>query len=229
MKAARCALLVCSRGTAAALIAAALVLGAGACGGAPLPTPTVTSTAPPTTTATASSTPTPSSTPSPSSTPPGITYRLTEGSTILSSPAPAGLNLVTLEEPLSGTFTAVPQLHGGPFCLNTLLCLSVTTFQFQSAHFAVTAFPSEFPGSSGQITQTTFYPDVVFIDLTSSINDQPIILNGSGPFDPNSRFPPTFGGVEICGAPPGVGGSCAGVRAGSDVGYDVILFATPDD
>jgi hypothetical protein len=63
------------------------------------------------------------------------------------------------------------------------------------------------------------------MSFTSSINGQPIILGGSGPFDSNSSFPPTFYAIQICGALPGVGGSCAGIRAGTDVGYDAIIFA----
>ncbi len=148
-----------------------------------------------------------------------IRYVLTAGSTILSSPAPAGTNAPTLEEPLSGTFVTVP-LPGGPFCLNTLLCLSVATFQFRSAHFNV-------DGAAGRIQQTTFDPDLVSMGFIGSINGQPIILSGFGAFDANSSYPPTFSGLEVCGAPPGVGGSCAGIRAGTDVGYDVIIFAAP--
>lgn len=186
----------------------------------PIPTPSATHTPP----LTATPTPSATSTLTPSS---AIRYQLTEGSTILSSPGPVGTNGPNLEEPLSGTFVAVPQLPGGPFCFNTLVCLSVTTFQFQSTHFNVSASPGPFPVSTGQILQTTFEPDVVSMVLTSSINSQQIILGGSGAFDPTGKFPPTFNGLEICGAPPGVGGSCAGVRAGTDVGFDLIIFAAP--
>ncbi len=62
-------------------------------------------------TVTATATPTPTMTPTPTSIS-ATTYRLTQGSTILSSPAPPGNNTGTLEEPLSGTFVVVPQPPG---------------------------------------------------------------------------------------------------------------------
>jgi hypothetical protein len=202
----------------------------------PIPTLTMTatvllvgSTATPTpefSQTTASSTPTPNALASPTPTPATIVYRLTEGSTIWSSPAPLGSTGTVLEEPLSGTFTVVPTPEGGPFCLNAFLCLAVNDFQFQSAHFTI-------GGSTGQITGFTFVAgpdiieDVVSANLTSSINGQPIELSGSGPFGPNSSYPPTFSALGICGAAPGVGGSCAGIRAGNGVGYDLMIFAAP--
>ena len=163
---------------------------------------------------------TPGATPSPTATEATTVYRLVEGSTILSSPAPVGANGLTLEEPLSGTFAVVSRPSGGPFCLNTILCLAVTEVQFLSAHFTVT-------GSTGQILQTTFQPDFVSMNLTTDINGQSILLGGFGPFDANSVFPPPFNAVQICGAPAGLGGTCAGIRAGSDMGYDVMIFAVP--
>jgi hypothetical protein len=201
-----------------------LVVALAACGGGanrgliPAPSPTVT--------ATLTQTPSPTGTPTPSETPTptplvAVFYQLTEGSMILSSPAPAGTNAPTLEEPLTGTFIAVPQPKGGQYCLNTLLCLAVTNFQFHSSHFFVI-------GSGGQITQSTFQPDFVSMDLTSSINGEPFILGGHGPFDPNSSYPPPLRAIEICAAPPGVGGSCAGIRAGTDIGYDLTIFAAPE-
>lgn len=124
-------------------------------------------------------------------------------------------------------FIAVPQPPGAPFCLNTLLCLSVTTFDFQSAHFTLVPSPGELPGSVGQITTTTFFPDSLSISLSSSINGQPIILNGGGAFDPNSPYPPAFTDVEMCGAPPGVGGTCDDIRAGAIPGYVLTIYAAP--
>src|SRR4030095_1751381 len=107
-----------------------------------------------------------------------ITYQLTEGSTILSSPAPAGSNGTVLEEQLSGTFTAVLELFkGAPNCLNTLLCLEVTEYAFQSAHFTVT-------GKAGLIYESSLRPpDFVHVGFVGSINGQPFPLGGFGPFD----------------------------------------------
>ena len=190
-------------------------------------TPTITGAATVNSTLTPTSPPT--QTPTPSSSPAiSTTYRLIEGSTILSSPAPAGVTAPTLEEPLSGTFVVVPQPYGPPSCLNTVLCLSVVSFYFQSAHFILT-------GSSGLIYETTFVathtprnmPATVQIGLRGSINAEPIGLGGFGSLDPSSSYPPCFNALELCGAPPGVGGSCAGIRAGADVGYDLILLAVP--
>lgn len=194
-----------------ALLIALLLIG---CGGGDTVTPAATATQTPH----PSGTPISSATPTPSPTV-VVTYRLTEGSTIFSSQAPPE---APVAEPLSGTFVIAPRPKGGPFCLNTILCLAVVAFQFQSPHFIVA-------GSDGQIEQTTLQPNAVSMGLTSSINGQPIGLSGSGPFDPNSSFPPAFSALEMCGAPPGVGGSCAGIRTGTDVGYDLIVFAAPGD
>ena len=164
--------------------------------------------------------------PTPTSTPLafGTTYRLTEGSTILSSPAPSGSSGPVLEEPLSGTFTIEPRPKWDAFCPNTNLCFAVTAIHFQSAHFTVR-------GSTGKITQSSFLcpADTILMSLIDTlINGQPFILNGGGPFDANANDPPTFRALEICGTPPGVGGDCAGVRAGADVGYDLMIFADPE-
>lgn len=182
-------------------------------------------------TATATRTlPTPTRTAFPTATQIITTYRLTEGSTILSSPAPAGLSAAVLEEPLSGTFTVIMlEPLGGP-CANISPCLDVTDFRFESAHFGVT-------GTMGQIGVFTLGPpDVIFMGLTASINGQRVQLDGGGAFAPNSDYPPTFNPMEICGAPPGPSsgpvaragiGECAGVRAGAIAGYDLMIFAAP--
>jgi hypothetical protein len=196
--------------TEALIFATAFVLsGLTACGddghpGAPPPTGTLE--------------PTPTPTPTASLPMNAITYRLTEGSTILSSPAPAGINSPTLEEPLSGTLVVVPLARGAPSCLNAIFCFSIVAFQFQSSHFTIS-------GSDGYIDQTTFQPDRINLGLTASINDEVIFLNGGGPF--GWFYPPPLNGSEICGAPLGVGGSCVGIRAGTDVGYHLILFGVP--
>jgi hypothetical protein len=158
-------------------------------------------------------------TPSPTPTPLafGIRYRLTEGSTILSSTGPDGQ---VLEEPLSGTFVAESLPRWKCVYPNSVLCFAVTAVQFQSAHFTVN-------GSAGFIIQSTFNPDAVTISLTTLINDQPFQLGGFGPFDASAANPPPFRALELCGAPPEVGGDCAGIRAGTVVGYDVMIFANP--
>ena len=163
-------------------------------------------------------TPAPTPTPAPASL---IRYRLTTGSTILSSPAPPGINTSTYEEPLSGTLVVAP--CPPPFIpgmANTTVCLYVTTAALQSTHFT-------FSVSAGGMSITTFDPTTVFMYLIGTINGQALDLTGVGPTDAGS-YPPTLGALEICGAPPGVGGSCAGIRAGTDVGYDLIIFAAPD-
>jgi len=124
-------------------------------------------------------------------------------------------------------FIAVPQPYGAPFCANTLLCLSVTTLDFQSAHFTLVPGAALLLGSVGQIYTTTFFPDSLSMSLSSSINGQPILLSGGGVFDPNSPYPPAFSGVEICGAPPGVGGTCDDIRAGAIPGYVLTICAAP--
>lgn len=170
--------------------------------------------------------PTVSPTPRPTLTPAvAIHYRLVAGRTILSSPAPAGTSASTLEEPLSGTFVAVPLPGGGRFCLNTIVCLGVTTFGLQSAHFTLTPSSEPYGDSAGIILQTTFAPDEVYVGFASFINGQPITLGGGGAFV-SGPYPP--GTIEMCGAPAGIGGSCAGIRAGTDVGYDIMIFAVPE-
>jgi hypothetical protein len=138
------------------------------------------------------------------------------------SPAPSGSGGAVLKEPLSGTFTVESRQRYNCDYPNELLCFEVTAVQFQSPHFAVTA-------SAGWIIQSSFTPEGgVFISLTTFINGESVILNGAGPLDADANEPPPFRALKLCGAPPGLGGSCEGIRSGTDVGYDLTISAEPE-
>lgn len=203
------------------LLAITLAACGGSSGSTPLPTVTASPTASP------AGTPTPTRRPTPTPLV-AVFYQLTEGSTIISS---TGTGVPPPEEPLTGMFIAVPQPKGGQYCLNTLLCLAVTNFQFYTPPVGGSAIIVE--GSNGHIIQSEDFPNFISMNLIDAFigsgnSGQTLNLGGGGPFDPNSPYPPTFGGIEICGAPPGVGGTCADIRAGTEVGYDLTIFAAPE-
>jgi hypothetical protein len=67
------------------------------------------------------------------------------------------------------------------------------------------------------------------MDLDVLINGQPVGLQGDTTFECCSTMPPTLENLELCGAPflPTV--NCEAVRAGTEVGYSITLFAEPVD
>jgi len=146
-----------------------------------------------------------------------ITYNLTAGSQIVSSPPPP-IKALTTVQPLSGTFTVVHAVAPGP---NTLLHFAITNIQFESSDFTIT-------GDTGFIDVLTIpIPLQVQMSATVSINGRSAELNGSGPFD-SSTDPPALRDLEVCGAEGGSAVSCEGIQAGSNGGYSLTLFAVPN-
>ncbi len=163
-----------------------------------------------------------------------FTYRLTSASAIAYSPPPPNDN-VLVEEPLSGTFVAVPtdSPSGGA---NSLFYFSITSVQFQSATFTVS-------GHRGSIATFTLSDEGTVAPVMSvSINGQGLELCGISTFSvfsgecpaeqPVCEYPPGFQGLEICttllepllcGTP-----MCETIRAGSRSGYSLTLFAAPE-
>ena len=103
---------------------------------------------------------------------------------------------------MSGTFTAVPQPRGAPFCFNVLICFAVIDLHFESPHFTVS-------GSEGPIIVSSLDPGFVSADLAVTIGGEPVRLTGGGPFSEQS-YPPPFAAIAL---------------QGSD--YHVAIFAEP--
>jgi hypothetical protein len=179
-----------------------------ACGGGgggevssiPTPTPTLRVTGMP------SPTVTPSPTPSPSSTPATITYRLTEGSTILFMPPTPGPT-PPAPQPLSGTFTVVRSEPQPP---NTLFQFTITDMDLQAGPgFSVTSGQLGPFGCAGEtavgcIDATTIDPlSRLRMLVVVSINGQQVGLDGTAP-RAGDTVPPVLANVEVCGAAPGI-------------------------
>jgi hypothetical protein len=162
-----------------------------------------------------------------------ITYRLTGGSTILSSPAPADVGGPTLKERLTGTFIAVslppwlaPNVH---------FTLAVSGVEFRSPHFIVRGAPvpdgacTRGDMAAGCI-EAPLYPlpttHVAYGGINAVINGQPVRLVGSGYEDTITPITPTFQPLELCGPQQGEAGTCADIRAGA-AGYSLTIFAEP--
>jgi hypothetical protein len=137
-----------------------------------------------------------------------------------------------IEEPLSGTFVAVPGYHGVP---NTLFDFSITSIQFQSPSFAVV-------GTRGRIAASAD-TETVLPYFSASIAGQPLGLCDVSPFSvfsggcppslPLCEYPPSFDGFDVC-APPEAPSRCQfpmcdAIRAGTSSGYSLRIFAVPED
>ncbi len=161
-----------------------------------------------------------------------FTYRLTPPSTIVYGP-PVATDGVFLEEPLSGTFVAVPGYRGDP---NSLFYFSITSVQFQSATLTVS-------GHRGNIATFTLSDEgTVAPVLSVSINGRELELCGASTFSvfsgecppeqPVCEYPPGFEGLDICATPgePLLCGTpmCETIRTGSRSGYSLTLFAVPE-
>jgi hypothetical protein len=176
--------------------------------GIPLPTRTATESENPVTPSPdATCTPTPAAI---------LNYRLIEGSTILSSPAPTGIAGSAHQEPLSGTFLALLEPVGEP--IPNTRRLRITDFSFESLHFT-------FRGSEGVISGTTLEPEVS-ASFAGVINADSIRVSGSGFSD--ELHPGVFCALRLCGAPFGETSSCDAIEAGEERGYVVTLFAAPE-
>ena len=173
----------------------------------------------------------PSVTPLPTPTPQMITYQLTEGSTIRSSPAPADVGRPTFEEPLSGTFVAVAVPRA--LAPHAVFTLAVTRIEFQSPHFTITS--EAFDGGAcigGDMAagciEAPLYPlpsgDVVFAGINAIINGaQAVQLAGTGLFtDP---LTPILQSLQLCGPLQGDGRTCADIHTGAASGYSLTIFA----
>ncbi len=177
------------------------------------PTATVTETRAPSPTMTASGTPTvatPTASPSPTS---GVRYHLIQRSSILASPGPPGVNGPTLEEPLSGAFTAsFEHLFDPPNGARFL----ISDFAFQSSHFT-------FFGSQGSLDGATVEESWCG-NFNGIINDAPVNATGCG----YSEAFHDFCSLQLCGGTSGEAATCEGIRTGTDRGYIVTIFAVPD-
>lgn len=158
------------------------------------------------------------------------TYRLAEGSTILLSPSPAG-SAPVIEEALSGTLL-VTRVPAG-LVPNAAFAFSVSRVRLESAQFIVVNSPPDEggctagDGGSGCI-DAPLAPgsSAVAMGLMAAVNDAPFVLSGAGSFVDDAEWP-SFEAIELCGAPPGHGGTCTGIRSGDEAGVIVTLSAKP--
>jgi hypothetical protein len=161
-----------------------------------------------------------------------FTYHLTPESTITFSALPP-TGPIFVEEPLSGTFVAVPAYHGDP---DALLDFNVTSVEFQSASFAVSGTQGRISASSETGTALPFF--------SVSIAGQPLELcdvssfsvfsDGCPPALPLCEYPPRFGAMDACATPEAPSlcqfpTMCDAIRAGSGIGYSLRIFAVPEN
>jgi hypothetical protein len=173
----------------------------------------------------ASQTPVPTPTPTPTF---PIRYRLVEGSTIAFRPLTPGAALF-VPEPLSGSFTVV---RCQSFMPNTLFLFTIETMDLASASYSVTgAEPQPVACSEamgiGYLEASTLYPGV-YMFARVSINGETIGFNGSGEFGRGGERP-TVQNLEACGVAEDRSVDCRAIHDGTDGGYDVTLFAVPDN
>jgi hypothetical protein len=151
----------------------------------------------------------PTPTPSPAG---GIRYRLGRSSGL----ATTYENGVSLIEPLSGEFVAVPVAPSGEL---VRLRFSVESLDFRS--------PSAVISGSGQLESTDAAEDAVTMVLSLLLNDQPVAVAGSAPPSALSDYPPTLQYISLCGS---AGGpiACESFNAADTRGYQLFLSAQPD-
>lgn len=188
-------------------------------------------TATPTQTPTATFTPTSTATPIPSATPTvSITYRLTEGSTILFVP-PTPSASPTGPQSLSGTFSVA---QSEPWPPNTLFQFTVMNIDFRtpSGLTVSSGHPGPF-GCDGELglgclsAVTIDQPPRAWLSAIASIDGDEVWLAGAGPREAASSLP-TFQYVEICGGAAGLSADCGSIHDGTASGYDLIIFAIPE-
>jgi hypothetical protein len=159
-----------------------------------------------------------------------FTYHLVPPSSIvLSASRQDGTSIV--EEPLSGSFTAVPSAspRGGA---NSIFYFRLTNLRFQSDSSTVS-------GERGEIATFTLSPEGTVATIASvSIDGLGLDLCGVTTFAvfrvpyPPGEYPPTFDGLEVCATPGDPSlcqiPMCEEIRTGSRSGYALTLFAVPD-
>ena len=169
--------------------------------------------------------------------PVSITYRLTDGSTIIVSDG-FGLPAPT-PQPLAGQFTVTVSTDLMP---NTLMGLTIKRVSFTATGVAVTegqltsnpncSYPQPELGYGCITANTINPPPVTYASASLSINGQFSELIGAGPFEGN-RYPPPYDGstppprfnhLTLCSAYP----FCDDIRSGAAAGYVLTLFAAPD-
>jgi hypothetical protein len=210
----------------AVLLLAALALTACDGGDSSRHSPTTTPTASATQTPIPTGTSTPSATASPRSTI-TITYRLTEGSTILVVP-PTPVPSPTGREALSGAFTVVCSEPPPP---NTVFQFTVTSIDLQApSGLAVTsgqAGPFGCNGETGLGCMNAITIDErVFFSAAVSINGEPVTLDGAALLESGSGLP-ALNNLEVCGTRAGRSLDCQAIRNGTTSGYDLLIFAVP--
>ena len=154
--------------------------------------------------------------PSATPTPAAITYRLINGYSVLFVYSETNSQQVLLtSDLLSGTFVAAP---------------SGLVTDGRPAYFTIsdTAFDGyPITGGRGEIA-ILHTGGQVAMAATLSINGESVELNGEVPLSVLSDdFPPTFNGLQACGAP-GRTVTCDELETGGVTGYDLRLWAAPE-
>jgi len=127
---------------------------------------------------------------------------------------------------LSGTFDTVPAVAISP---NQLFAFAIKRLELlahsPSGPLSITGSLTSCPEGAcvGRIAALVGVPDAL-MNASVSIDGQTVDLGGGGPF---SGDPPTFSGLEVCGAPGSSSAvDCEAIQDGSAVGYDLAIFAT---
>jgi hypothetical protein len=155
----------------------------------------------------------PTSTPTPTPLPAGgIRYRLRRDSSLTTFYG----NGVSLLEPLSGEFVAVPVAPSGE---GVLLRFAVESLDFRSQSAVISG--------SGQLESTDAAEDAVTMTLALRLNDQQVEVAGMAPPSALSDYPPTLRYISLCG---GTGGptACESVDGTDGLRYRLILSAQPE-
>jgi hypothetical protein len=170
-------------------------------------------------------------TPSPGSTPASITYRLTEGSTILFVP-PTPPQPPTTPEPLSGTFTVVSAEHPPTPAPNDVFLLTITSLSFEAVSGVTltgeqsSTFGCNAEAGVGCIEATTLDVRAFWSTTLMSADGEHVGLSGGGLWKNASL--PTFQDVQLCGGPVDRAADCDAIRNGTVSGYVLSINAVPE-
>lgn len=173
-------------------------------------------------------------TPGPTRTPTPVVftrYRLVEGSSIALH-APTGGDPTPDSHPLAGTFIVAPCA----LVPNTFFAYVVTGVNLEGgSQFVVSGAepgPMGCPGGVGvgyTDALTLMFPPEVYMQLHLVINGREVPVGGRGPFDQRTfTLPPTLENLHLCGSPDRAI-ACQDVGGGSDIVYELLISAVPEE
>lgn len=158
-----------------------------------------------------------------------VRYQLTEGSTLVVRPPTPGAPL-SEPEALSGSFTMVRCASPPP---NTLFLYTITDVDIRSSAGRSISGASVGPvwcasdAGTGSLQALTFSPGISLYAVLS-VDGDVVGFNGGASGD-GLTDPPLLQGLEACGVSDTRSVSCADIQDGRDHGYDLVIFARPDE